>query len=68
MRPTENVTLTTMKEHRISRQIMYLKVKISSAVWPQSIVKDKQFLPTWQKSELCSLDGHMKPLFEFLRC
>ena len=32
MRPTENFTLTKMKEHKTSRLITYLKVEIGSAV------------------------------------
>ena len=66
MRPIENFTLPKMKEYTILRRIIYLKVKISSAVYPHLIVKDRQFLPTCRKSELCSLDGHKKPPFEFL--
>ena len=62
MRPTENFTFTKIKKHQISRLITYLKVKIDWALKLQSIVKDRQFLPTWRKSELCSFDGHINPL------
>ena len=58
MHPTEDFTPTKMKVPKVSRQRTYLKAKISSADYPQSIVKDRQFLPTYRKSEFCSLGGH----------
>ena len=32
MRPTENITLTKMKEYKVSRGITYLKLKIGLAI------------------------------------
>ena len=54
---SKTIRLTKMKEHKTWRRITYLKVKICSVVYTQSIVKDRRRLPTWRKSELYSLVG-----------
>ena len=63
MRPKEVFIPIKMKQPKVLPRITYLKVKLGSAVYPQSIVKDRQFLPTWRKSELCSLSGHHSSSF-----